>query len=162
MVSVVAGAADLTDGQIAKLVATANNGEITAAKSALGHAQKKEVKDFAKMMVNEHQKNDKDLKTWGKAAKVKLEETDQSKSMKEDVTTKVAELNKKKGADFDKAYIDLQVEMHNQVLADLNDKLIPAAKNAELKSFLETTKSHVQTHLEDAQKIQASLSPATP
>ena len=69
----------------------------------------------------------------------------------------MSELKKKKGSDFDKAYIENQVMMHQQVLNDLESKYIPATQNSDFKAFLETTKAHVQEHLTKAQQIQSTL-----
>ena len=85
------------------------------------------------------------------------EDAPQAATMKEDAQAKMENLKSQKGADFDKAYIASQVEMHQTVLNDLQNTLIPAAKDPQLKTFLETTKTHVQQHLEKAQKLQASM-----
>jgi putative membrane protein len=54
--------------------------------------------------------------------------------------------------------MDAQVDEHQKVLATLDDKLIPQAQNADLKSLLEKVRAKVASHLKMAQDVQASLS----
>lgn len=147
----------LTDSDIAEIMKTANTAEIDAGKLAKSKASNTQVKDFAKMMVNEHEENMKDGKKVAKEEKIKPEMTDTSKELKGSARDQLAELKNKKGADFDKAYIDNQVAMHQQLLNDLDQKFIPAASNAEFKTYLQNTREHVQQHLSKAQEIQATM-----
>jgi putative membrane protein len=147
----------MTDAKIVKLVRTANDGEIDLAKMAKSKADNKDVKDFAKMMIDEHKKNDKDAKDVAKKANVKPEDSTAAKDLKNMAEGKEKELKKFKGKEFDKAYIDQQISMHQQLLDDLNNKLIPAAQSPDVKTYLEATKAHVEKHLSRAQEIQTSL-----
>lgn len=147
----------LTDAKIVEVMKVANDGEVDLAKMAKSKAESKEVKEFAKKMIDEHKKNEKDVKDVAKKAKVKSEESASSKDLKNMAESKEKDLKNFKGKEFDKAYIDQQVSMHQQLLDDLNQKLIPAAQHPELKSYLEATKSHVQEHLSRAQEIQTTL-----
>lgn len=147
----------ITDGQITHVMKTANEGEIDLAKVAKSKADNKEVKEFAKMMIDEHKKNEKQDKEVAKKSKIELVDNDMSKLLKDSTSLKVKDLKKLKGAEFDKSYIDQQIAMHQSLLDDLNQKLIPAAQHPELKSYLEETRTHVQEHLTRAQQIQETL-----
>lgn len=147
----------LTDAKIVRIMKTANDGEIELAKEAKSKAENKDVKDFAKKMIDEHKENEKEGKDVAKKAKVKPADSEVAKTMENDAKTKKKDLKSLKGHDFDKAYIDQQVTMHQALLDDLNAKLIPAAQSPELKTYLESTKAHVQEHLSRAQEIQTSL-----
>ena len=61
-----------------------------------------------------------------------------------------------KGKDFDKAYIDHQVEMHKGVL-DLATRSMTAAQSTELKNMLQKAAPVVQGHLDKAQAIQRNM-----
>jgi len=148
----------LTDAKIVEIMKVANEGEVDLAKTAKSKAENKDVKEFAKKMIDEHKKNEKEVKEAAKKAKVKHEDSAQSKDIEKTAKAKRDELKKLKGKEFDKAYIDQQISMHQQLLDDLNTKLIPAAQSPDVKSYLEATKTHVQEHLSRAQAIQTSLS----
>ncbi|QDK37267.1 DUF4142 domain-containing protein [Bdellovibrio sp. NC01] len=152
----------LSDSEIAEIMKTANQAEIDAGKMAKSKASNSEVKDFAKHMVSAHESNMKDGKKVAKKEKIKPENNDTAKDLKKSAKDQMAELKTKKGSEFDKAYIDNQVAMHQQLLNDLDSKFIPQASNAEFKSFLEETRTHVQEHLSKAQQIQSSMASSAP
>src|SRR5262249_40094039 len=82
---------------------------------------------------------------------------DTSNRLKTDVSSTMTDLKTKKGADFDKAYIDSQVKMHSEALDLVDNELIPSAKNPELKDHLNGVRAHVADHLAKAQEIQTKL-----
>lgn len=147
----------MNEGQIAEVVKTVNEAEIDAAKVAQSKASNKAVKEFAKSMIDEHKKNTKDGKHIMHKADVKAESNEMAKEVKEDAKNKMAALKKVKGAEFDAMYMDQQITMHQQVMNDLEQKYIPAAKNPEFKQYLQTTHEHVAGHLAKAKEIQATL-----
>ena len=61
-----------------------------------------------------------------------------------------------KGKDFDKAYIDHEVEMHKLVL-DIATKSMTAAQSTELKNMLQKAAPAIQGHLDKAQSIQRGM-----
>ena len=61
-----------------------------------------------------------------------------------------------KGAAWDKAYIDHEVTVHQEVLA-LIDTALGAAQNAELKDLLTKARPNIEAHLKRAQEIQGKL-----
>jgi putative membrane protein len=147
----------MSDSAISSIMTTANEAEIAAGQTAEKQATHKDVKDFAKHMVTEHTKNKKEGQQLAKKESIKPESNTKSETLKKDADAKLAEMKKLTGPEFDKAYIDEQVTMHKQLLSDLETNLIPAATNAKMKTFLETTKTHVQEHLSKAEKIQTAL-----
>lgn len=147
----------LDDSHITEIMKTANTGEIDAGKLAKKRATKDSVKTFAEKMVKEHTDNRDKVKTLAKDQDLKMAGSAESKMLEEDAKTKIKDLKKVKGGEFDKAYIGTQVAMHQQLLNDLDQKLIPQAQNPALKSYLEETRSHVQNHLNDAKVIQSEL-----
>lgn len=149
--------AALSDGEIAEIMEVANDAEIDMAKAAKSKSESGAIKDYAEHMINEHKKNMKDGKKVTKDADIKTKSNGDAKTLKENSKSKISDMKKKKGPDFDRAYIDSQVEMHQQMLTDLNEKFIPQAQNPEYRNFLTTTKTHVEQHLAKAKEIQATL-----
>jgi putative membrane protein len=165
LTATVSGAADKNanvkgspaDATVSANVMAANDAEIMAGKLAEAKATNKDVKSFAQHMVSEHTKNDEQVASVSQKIDVTPKPDDKVASMKEDAKQKIDALAQKSGAEFDKAYMDLQVAMHEQVLADINGKLLPTAQNKEMKTFLTKTKGHVEQHLAMAKKIQSTL-----
>ena len=146
-----------TDPQIAMIAVTANSVDIDTAKMAKQKTSNKAVKEFADTMVRDHTAVNSKATALVKKLGVTPEESDTSKSLKSDGEKKMAELKAMTGAEFDKAYIDNEVNCHEAVLGVLDKTLIPNTKNMELKSLLESARPIFVSHLEHAKKLQASL-----
>lgn len=155
--SVFAQTAGLSDGEIANVLSTINEGEVDAAKMAKDKASNPEVKAFAKMMLDEHKKNEKDTEKLVKKIKSDKKDSDIAKALKADAKTANEALGRVTKEQFDKAYIQQQISMHEKALDKLSNMLIPGAQNPELKSHLEKTRGAVQSHLEHAKSLNSKL-----
>lgn len=147
----------LSDAQIVDVVKTADEGEIKSSEHAKKHATSKEVKSFAKMMIQHHEKNEKEAKKLTSRLKIKAETNDVSHSLAASAKQDLEKLKDLKGKDYDKAYIQAQMDMHKAVLSSIENSLLPSAKNAELKAMLEKTRDTVAQHLTEAERINSSL-----
>ena len=146
-----------TDAQIAHIVVTANTVDINAGKLAETKGHSKDVKAFGKMMVTDHTGVNKQATALVTKLKVTPEDNPTSQALKQGGEENVKKLKGLKGAEFDKAYIDHEVDYHQQVLDAVDKTLIPSAKNAELKALIEKVRPAFVAHLETAKSIQASL-----
>jgi len=146
-----------TDPEIAAIVVTANQVDIDAGKLAQSSSQSKDVKDFAKLMVTDHTGVNKSATDLVQKLKVKPQPNATSDSLKKGGDTNLANLKKLKGAAFDKAYVDHEVEYHQAVIDALDKTLIPNAKNEELKALLVKVRPAFVAHLEHAKHLQAQL-----
>ncbi len=148
---------ELTDGQIAAIVVSANNVDIEAGKLAESKSKNKEVKDFAKQMVAVHTSLNKNASDLVSKIKVTPEKNQASKNLESEGKDHLARLKKLKGNDFDKAYAEREVNYHQEVLDTIDNKLIPNATHAELKNLLETVRPTIAAHLEHSKQVAASL-----
>jgi putative membrane protein len=146
-----------TDPQIAAIVVTANQVDIDAGKLAQARTHNKEVRAFAKQMVTDHAAVNKSATQLVHKLKVKPEPNDTSASLKKGGDENVAHLKKLKGKDFDKAYIDHEVDYHQAVLDAVDKTLIPSAHNEQLKALLVKVRPAFVAHLEHAKHLQAEL-----
>lgn len=151
----------LSDAEIVAVTKAANDGEIEHGKLAKTMAKDKKVKAFAAMMVKDHTDANKRHEKLAKKAALTPTDSDLSKRLVDDAKAKAETLKgTEKGAAFDKAYIDAQVEMHTAVLSAIDTQLLPGAQNEELKAELTATRAKVEEHLNQAKEIQAGLAPA--
>ena len=146
-----------SDPQIVGIVTTANQIDIDTGQLALKKAKSQEVRDFAQQMVRDHTALQKSVSDLGAKLKVKPEGSDTSRALKSQAKGTTEKLKALNGAAFDKAYIDNEVTYHQAVINATSSVLIPNAKNAELKSALESAAPLFQGHLEHAQKLQSDL-----
>lgn len=146
------------DAQIAAIVVTANQVDIDAGKLAKGKTRTKSVRQFAQQMVTDHTSVNKSAGALVSKLKVKPEPNATSDSLKKDGDDNLAKLKKMKGAAFDKAYIDHEVEYHQTVLDAVDKTLIPSAKNEELKALMVKVRPTFVAHLDHAKQLQSQLS----
>jgi putative membrane protein len=155
---VVASAQGINDAQIASIVVTANQVDIDAGDFAKTRATNPQVKQFAQQMATDHTGVNKQATALAAKLKVTPEDNPTSQSLKSGGDANLGKLKTLKGAEFDKAYIDHEVEYHQAVLDALEKTLIPGAKNEELKALLVKTRPAFVAHLEHAKHVQAELS----
>jgi putative membrane protein len=143
-----------SDGEILAIAHASNTAEIDAGKLAKSRAQNPQVRQFAKQMVADHSAMNTEL---AKNLDLKLMDNDESQRIRQDALHSLEQLKGMQGADFDKAYIDKQVMMHEEVVAMMQDKLIPNAQSPKLKAALDKAAPKVQSHLKMARQLQSSM-----
>jgi putative membrane protein len=150
----------MTDPNIVFVLDEANASDSARGKLASTKGTSAEVKDFGKMMMGEHHA----LRVAGKQLATKLSVTPEAPVGDESQTKSqagLADLNATpKGAAWDKAYIDYEVNAHQQVL-ETAGKAKDMTANAELKKLIEDATPILQKHLDRAKDIQSKLGPAT-
>ena len=145
------------DAQIAHIAYTAGNIDIAAGKQALATSHNKAVLDFANEMVRDHTAVNDQALALVKKLGVTPQDNPTSQSLSKDAAAKLKTYSSLKGAAFDKAYINNEVAYHKTVNGALANTLIPNAKNAELKSLLETGLKLFKEHQMHAEHLAATV-----
>lgn len=134
----------------AKFATDAFNGgmvEVEMGKLALRKAHGESVRNFAKMMVEDHGKANAELRRLAKAKNITLPE-----AIDADHHNKIDDLDKNEGAKFDKAYAQAMIDGHKKTL-DLMNKEAKDGRDPDLKAFAAKTAPIVQMHLNKIKKI---------
>ncbi|HXH73446.1 MAG TPA: DUF4142 domain-containing protein [Bacteriovoracaceae bacterium] len=113
--------------------------------------------DYANMLQMEHAKNQKATMMLGQKIGMKPADTKAVDDLKMKGANELSMLVPLKGEEFEKAYLAGMIKDHNAVLAMIDNELMPAAKNTDLKSHLKMTRDHVAMHLEKAKEIEKNL-----
>jgi putative membrane protein len=146
-----------TDAEIAATVVAANDTDIENGKLALSKTKNTDIKAFANEMIAAHTQ----LNQQGSALLKKLNVTPMdnptSTSIKTGGEASRETLKGLSGGDFDKAYINAEVDLHQSVLDQLDNTLIPSAQNAELKTLLQQARPTISAHLDHAKQIKTKL-----
>jgi putative membrane protein len=145
------------DAQIAHIAYTAGQLDIAAAEQATQKSKNKDVLAFAEDMERDHKAVNEKALALVKKLGVTPEDNNTSKALSKQAADKRAELAKLSGAAFDKAYIDNEVAYHKAVNAALQNTLIPAASNSELKDLLTTGLKIFQGHEQHAEHVAAEF-----
>ena len=143
----------LDDAQIAKITESVNSAEIEQATLAQERTQNPEVRRFASMMIAHHGEARE------KQAALKLQTADSplSQQLSEESKTTLASLKAKRGADFDRAYLDAQVSGHQKVLDTIGRVLAPQAQRPALRTYLTELEPTVSRHLQQARTAREAL-----
>lgn len=147
----------LSDEQIAMFTTNANTAEIDQAKLAQKKAKNAKVKKFAAMMIADHTKAKNKGDALVKKLKITPAESATASMVKTDSDRAIESLKNAAAGDFDKAYIEGQIEAHKKVLEAFDKQVLPNVQNADLKKDLEEFKPKIEAHLKEAQDIQAAL-----
>jgi len=131
------------------MVKAANGGmmEVQAGQDAQNRATNQRVKDFAAMMVRDHSKANDELKSLARQKNVTLPD-----SVGGDHKDHMNDLMKKKGSDFDKAYMKQMVDDHQHDV-DMFKDAANNSKDADVKAWAAKTLPTLQMHLDSAKAI---------
>ncbi|MDP1875520.1 DUF4142 domain-containing protein [Phenylobacterium sp.] len=140
----------------ARLAAQSDMLEIQSSQLAVERAQDAEVKAFAQMMVEAHTQTTRDLNT---AIQATGQQITVPTTPDEDVTDELNDLREEAAADFDKEYIDLQVDTHQKAL-NLMQRYAADGDMPGLQAFAAATAPAIQQHLDQAKAIQDRLANA--
>lgn len=61
------------------------------------------------------------------------------------------------GPEFDRAYMQAQLDQHRLLLRMLDEELIPSADDPQYRAYLEQLRADIQAHLANAERIQGEL-----
>jgi putative membrane protein len=145
-----------TDENIFALLDEANSADSTAGAVAVTKGTAAAVRDYGRRMVRDHHQ----LRAQGEALAKRLKITPAAPA--DDPVASAAQKHMgninstAKGKDFDKAYIDGEVEIHKSVL-ELATEAARQTKNTELKNLIQKAAPVIQGHLDLAESVQKGL-----
>lgn len=146
----------LTDVNIVAIFDAANTADIETGRLGVAQGQNKEVRDLAQSFADAHtavRQQGRDL-----ARKLgvvpALPAGDQGAAQHAAAMTA---LKGKKGAAFDRAWLDHEIAYHQAVIDAVTTTLLPAIRNAELKALVEKVAPAFVGHLEMAKNLRAKL-----
>jgi putative membrane protein len=109
------------------------------------------VKDFGKMMVQDHTAANLELTALAQQKNFNIPST-----LSIEAQTHVNELKALKGADFDRKYMDMMVKDHKEDI-DLFEKAARHSTDADVKAFAAKTLPTLKMHLDSAKTIEGAL-----
>jgi putative membrane protein len=125
--------------------------EIKIAKLAEKKSQNAKVKEFAAMMIDDHTAMGKDV-----TAMMNKKNYDIPTALPTELKDKWDELNKLSGKDFDKKYVEINVNGHKEAL-DMFKEVSNTSKDADVKKLATEALPKLQTHEDHALMVQGQL-----
>jgi predicted outer membrane protein len=150
------------DDEIFGVLDTINEEAIEHGEFMKKWAKTQKVKEFAAMMINDHEfVRERETKVRD-ALDLRATTSRLASDIKQDSRQKLDTMGKiDKGDPLDKSYIDIQVDVHAQWLAALDTKLIPFAQTQELREELEEVRKIVESHYNLAVDMRTKLAAPT-
>lgn len=152
-------APSLDDPTIVAIFDAANTADIETGELAAKQGYSKEVREFGAMLVRDHQT----VRQAGRDLARKLGVTPTPPA--NDAAAKkhaevLASLRTKRGAEFDRAFLQHEYAFHRSVLDAVKSTLLPAIDNAELKALVVKVAPAFEAHMIAAQNLDKRLQTA--
>lgn len=149
-------AGTLDDATILAVFDQANSMEIFTGRLGAKYGSSEEVRALGRMVATDHvavQQMGRDL-----ARKLELIPTppDNDTSVADYART-VALLQSKTGADFDKTYLQYEIAFHQSVVDAITGTLLPATRNAELRTLMNRVLPGFEGHLAATKAVAKKL-----
>ena len=144
----------MMDGAAKAFIAEAATGglmEVELGNLAEQKAKSRSVKDFGKMMMDDHTKINSNLKDI-----VSKKDADLPSEITPDQRKDIDKLSKKSGSDFDKAYVDMMVDDHKKDI-DAFKKAMQDVSDNDIKNFITNSLPVLQKHLDAIQAIKSKM-----
>lgn len=125
--------------------------EVQLGELAQQKASSQRVKDFGAMMVRDHSKANDELKSLAGMKNVTL-----PPAPGEDHMDHIKKLSEKSGKEFDKDYMKMMVDDHQDDI-DAFEKASNNAKDADVKAFAAKTLPVLRAHLDSAKAVRDAL-----
>lgn len=140
------------DRDFAKEAALANLAEIELGRDAVKNAGSEDVRKFAQRMIDDHTKAQSDLKA---AAGSSFDLPTELDAEHRRLVEKHSRLS---GKEFDRAYLDMMVDNHSQVIGKF-ERASESAKDKNIREFAGKTLPVLREHLSQARDTQSRLRP---
>lgn len=137
----------MQDKEILSMIKAVDLDEIQAAKSAEKKNISKKVMDYAKMMITHHNSNIKKVEEIEKSMVMNYQETSSITSLRQQNVADLAKINELNGKEFEKAYLDMMIKDHTNVLGIIDKQLLPSVEHDKIRNHLTATRANVASHM---------------
>jgi len=152
------GSTEATPPAILSQMNVANTMEIQLSRMASKQATNPAVKRVATLLVTDHSKNRQEVTALAKKLNVSLTPAAGGDISASDSAAMPAELQGKTGAEFDRAFVQHQIQLHQSNIQKIQNQMLPAVEEPQLKSYLQKTAKEMQGHLATLEKTEQQIS----
>lgn len=146
----------MRDSDIFASLTASNAGEVTLGQLAQERATDAEVKEFANMMVTDHNAMNEEVHQVAQQLNLTSQVGDRAEDVVDNSNEWAEDLRDETGADFDKKYMDIMVEAHENTL-EMLDRAASSTTTQQLTTSINNARPKVQAHLDRAKQIRDRL-----
>lgn len=147
----------LSDAEIAGVLGTINENEITQAKSALARLEMHSVRELAEQLVADHESADRRQRALYERLSIRPKGSALSAQLTSSAEQALAAVAAADELDVDVLYIQEQMRAHEALLTVVDDTLIPSVEDPDLMLELLSTRDAVNGHLNHARRLFDAL-----
>lgn len=144
-------AVEKTDADFSVEAANGSMIEIQLAALAKTKAVNARVKNFAAMMIEDHNKINAELKRIATAKNISLPQ-----ALSDEAKKDIERLSKREKSDFDRMYMNMMVKDHKNNVAKF-ERMAKDSKDPALRAFVKETLPILQKHLDSAKAINKTF-----
>ena len=149
--------AKLNDLEIAHSAYVAGNIDIRNAHLALALSDDPKVREFAELMISDHEAVNDAALALLKKLKAEPQDNAFSQALLKGAHDNWAKMAKLSGKEFDKSYAANELAYHQTVNKVVGDAFIPNVENGELKTLLGSALATFQAHEKHAEQMVADI-----
>lgn len=148
----------ITDDEIVAASDAVNAAQVEQGTLARSKAKEPRLREFAEKLKADHERARRDGRSVAARLAFKLKESPLSSELDADAAGATKTLKNAHRNEFDRLFVESQIAAHQKTLKLLDQKLIPSARNQDVKELLEGLRATVQTHLETVRSLQGTAS----
>ena len=152
------GSAEATPAAILSQMNVANTMEMQLSRMASKQATTPAVKRIATQLVTDHGKNRREVTTLARKLNVSLTPATGGNVSASDSAAMPEELQGKSGPEFDRSFVQHQIQLHENNIRKIQSQLLPAVQEPQLKAYLQKTLKEMQGHLATLEKTEQQIS----
>ncbi len=142
----------MNDAAILGVLQTLNDGEIAQAQLALQTSQNPDVLETAQLILDAHRASNADIARTAKSLGIQPRQTPLSDTLRQQAMKMRDELARLSGEEFDQAYLQGQVELHEIALDTVEEQLLPYAQDPLVIGLLRASTPELERHQEVAEE----------
>lgn len=147
----------MSDGEILHVLHVINQGEIKQAGLALEKSDDPQVLETARMIIKDHTASNERIAAVAEATGTSLEESPLSRGVQAQASKIQDGLADLSGPEFDRAYLQQQVELHEVALETVRSHLLPNATEPQVRQLLTASEPRLEQHRQQAEESYASI-----
>lgn len=145
------------DGEVVSALQGINNTEKKTAKMAAKKSMNQSVQQYAQQVMTDHNNAEKQLNDIRSKNRIKVETPAVRRDMRQENTAAMRRINKMDGPAFDQAFLDQQINQHQQALQLIDSRLMRTADNIDLRNYITNLRTIIDSHLQTAQQLRSTM-----
>ena len=147
-----------SEEDMAAILMTNDEAEIAQGQAASTRATREEVRSFAQMLVTDHTAGLANMRDFFNREGVNAATGNAiAETLRANSQTSITNLGTYTGADFDRAFMQHQVDAHSWALNTVETAFLPSARTPEMRSMLTAKRAALAAHLDRARQILSGL-----